>query len=122
MSYPTHKINFVNGSLKVIAYHGQHEKRKSFLWLCQCDCGNQVILPTDKLKYTKQCKKHPQKHGLTKRNQKFHPLYRMWCNIKKRCYSAEPREYKYYQGKGIKVCDEWLNDAKVFYNWAMESG
>ena len=27
-----------------------------------------------------------------------------------------------YGGKGIKVCDEWLNDTRSFVNWALANG
>jgi len=43
-------------------------------------------------------------------------------NMKKRCYDQNTEYYKYYGGKGIIVCDEWLNDRKKFYEWALENG
>lgn len=49
-------------------------------------------------------------------------LYRIWHNMKARCYKEYDRKYKYYGGKGIKICDEWLNDFKCFYDWSMENG
>ena len=42
-----------------------------------------------------------------------------------RCYSVQPTEkyaYDCYRAKGIKVCDEWLNNVMSFYNWSMENG
>lgn len=33
------------GMLKVLEYAGAHEKGGS-LWLCQCDCGNRVVIRT----------------------------------------------------------------------------
>ena len=35
-------------------------------------------------------------------------LYRLFCSIKQRCYNPKHKGYKYYGGKGIKICDEWL--------------
>lgn len=126
MTNLTHKIGFKNNCFEVIRYHKQlGSPRFDHLWVCKCSCSKEFIIPTDKLKYQKHCgdkTKHVQKHGLTKKGQKFHPLYRMWCNIKKRCYNSEPREFKYYQGQGIKMFDQWINDPLSFYNWAMESG
>jgi hypothetical protein len=49
-------------------------------------------------------------------------LYSIWKNMKKRCYYPKHNSYKYYGGKGIKVCDEWLDDYKAFKSWALSSG
>lgn len=49
-------------------------------------------------------------------------LYSIWCGMKKRCYYQKSPNYKSYGGRGVKVCDEWKNDFKSFYNWAMSNG
>ncbi len=30
--------------------------------------------------------------------------------------------YKYYGGKGITICDEWLQNRKLFFDWALSNG
>jgi hypothetical protein len=40
--------------------------------------------------------------------------YITWCNMKQRCLNANRPDYKYYGGRGIKVCDRWLK-FKNFY-------
>lgn len=42
--------------------------------------------------------------------------------MKKRCYDKSSKDYKNYGAKGIKMCDEWLNDFETFYHWALEHG
>lgn len=42
--------------------------------------------------------------------------------MKTRCYNKNNSKYKYYGERGIKICDEWLNDFKTFYDWAMNNG
>ena len=49
-------------------------------------------------------------------------LYRCWCNMKNRCYYPKHERYSQYGGRGIKVCDEWLNDFSAFKKWAEENG
>ena len=38
-----------------------------------------------------------------------------------RCYRKEHSSYKYYGGRGIKVCDEWQK-FEPFYQWALNTG
>lgn len=49
-------------------------------------------------------------------------LYAVWSSIKQRCYNETNVAYKYYGAKGIKMCDEWLNDFMSFYCWSFENG
>ena len=51
-------------------------------------------------------------------------LYHIYHAMKSRCYNAAFFHYKYYGGRGIKVCNEWLgnNGFRNFYNWAIRNG
>jgi len=63
-------------------------------------------------------KKNPNyKHGL-----KDTRLFRVWNNMLSRCYNPNATGYKNYGARGITVCDEWRNDFKAFYDWAMSHG
>lgn len=42
------------------------------------------------------------------------PLYTTWISMKQRCYNPNARGYGRYGGRGIKVCDRWLNSYKTF--------
>lgn len=57
------------------------------------------------------------KHGKSKTR-----LYHTWKHIKQRCYNTNDKDYKYYGGRCIAVCDEWLKDFMNFYNWAINNG
>lgn len=39
-----------------------------------------------------------------------------------RCYNENCDSYKDYGGRGIYICDEWLNDFKAFEKWSYENG
>lgn len=43
-----------------------------------------------------------------------HPLYQTWLGMKARCTNKNFRQYPDYGGRGIKVCDEWLNNFNQF--------
>lgn len=45
----------------------------------------------------------------------------VWFNMRKRCYSPSCPSYKYYGGRGIRICDEWKS-RKAFEDWAIRNG
>lgn len=107
------------GKLTVLSIN----KRKKVYCICKCDCGKITQTRKDSLLngHTKSCgclqkdtaKKLKTKHNLVKTR-----IYHIWINMKRRCVSTN----KYYGGRGIKICDEWLSDFMNFYNWAMANG
>lgn len=96
-------------------------------WLCICECGNEIEATSHELRSndTKSCgclrldrlRKSCVKHGLC--GSKF---YKLWKSIKERCYNPNSQFYKNYGGRGIKMCDEWLDDVSAFNKWASNSG
>lgn len=57
------------------------------------------------------------KHGLSK-----HPLHNVWHGIKCRCYGKSSKGYNNYGALGVIMCDEWKNNFKSFYDWAISNG
>ena len=56
------------------------------------------------------------KHGLVGTR-----IYSIWIDIKSRVFNSKNKSYKDYGGRGITICDDWL-DVRNFYNWAMSNG
>lgn len=54
--------------------------------------------------------KRNQTHGL-----RYTPEYKTWSSMKERCLNSQHPSYKNYGGRGIKICDRWLNNAEAFY-------
>lgn len=124
------------GKLKVIELPNKKNKEGKPLAVCECSCGNIVEIIKYKLvqkyKPVQSCgclrleKVHERKtrHGesggaiIGKRNR----LYRIWSNMKSRCYNHRVRSYADYGAKGIIVCDEWLNSYEDFRDWALSNG
>lgn len=50
------------------------------------------------------------KHGMTKSTE-----YRSWAHMKERCTSINCKDYPNYGGRGIKVCDDWIESFESFY-------
>ena len=52
-------------------------------------------------------------------------IYNEWKGIRRRCNNPNAPKYKFYGGKGIRVCEEWDNTDdgfNSFYNWALSNG
>lgn len=49
-------------------------------------------------------------------------LYRVLQDMKSRCYNPKNNHYQNYGAKGIKICQEWLNDYLEFEKWALSNG
>lgn len=59
--------------------------------------------------YTAKGKDHSRyKHGMGSPKDR-NPLYLKWCGMKRRCFNPNEKCYKNYGGRGITVCDKWLN-------------
>ena len=43
------------------------------------------------------------------------PLYRTWYGMVARCQNPKAQGYHYYGGRGITVCDRWLESFENFY-------
>ena len=96
-------------------------------WLCKCDCGTEKEVFASNLKrgltVSCGCKKNEMQsekaktHGMTNTR-----IYRIYCNIKSRCYNPDKDNYKWYGGLGIKMCDEWRSSFENFYKWAIANG
>ena len=42
------------------------------------------------------------------------PTYRVWKNMKARCLNPNSPDYAQWGGRGIRVCDRWLNSYPNF--------
>lgn len=49
-------------------------------------------------------------------------IRKCYVHMKDRCYNPKDKRYERYGGRGITICDEWLNDYSAFENWALSNG
>ena len=82
-------------------------------------CGDVKLV--DKRKIGKLCMGCSNRSRAT-HNLSSHPLYRLLHTIRGRCECRSATHYRYYGGRGIKVCREWIDDPAAFVNWALENG
>jgi hypothetical protein len=96
-------------------------KSRSAFWLCLCDCGKQSIVSGSALRSgsTKSCgclrikRKANFRHGFAAKGSEA-PEYRIWRGIKTRTTNRRRDDYRYYGGRGIKMCPEWFNSFPDF--------
>lgn len=91
-------------------------------WNCTCDCGNTCVVMSKHLisGHTQSCgclnliklAARSCTHKMT--NTK---IYKIWCDIKKRCLNQNCNQYYNYGGRGIKICDDWKDDFLAFYEY-----
>lgn len=101
------------------------EKTKQGFYLCQCDCGNKKVIGIDALRNgsTKACGCLRGKRTKWKYKSVEHPkLYKKWLHMKDRCYNKNDISYKNYGARGIKVCDEWIDNFDAFAEWSFING
>lgn len=86
-------------------------------WLCKCDCGKERWFNAYELTAgnNSSCgclsaiKIARVRHGL-----RLLPEYKIWVAMIKRCENPKNKDYKYYGGRGIKVCARWRNSFEAF--------
>lgn len=118
----------VIGCLSVIEECGR-DAHGEVLWRCRCECGNEVIVRGSNLRneHTTSCGCYKRErsvganttHGMRKTR-----LYSVWKNMLQRVgvyKCADERKKRFYQDRGITVCDEWLV-FENFRDWALSHG
>lgn len=109
------------GRLTVISEAGR--KHGGVVWLCKCDCGTEKeIMSATLLQGTTVSCGCYNRDVITKHNKSRSKLYRTYQCMVDRCKNPKSPEWKRYGGRGIKVCDEWLNDKAEFFDWALANG
>lgn len=99
------------GNLTVVSF--AYKNNESHLcWNCICDCGKTTIVTKSHLetKHTKSCGcLRGEKHGYLGSD-----TYRIWQNMKNRCYNPNVKCYLNYGGRGIRVCQKWRDSFSAF--------
>lgn len=88
-------------------------------WLCRCDCGAEKAVSGHSLRRgtTRSCgclnaeraQKRSTKHGRHKSTE-----YAIWTSMKNRCLQPNSTNYRHYGGRGITVCERWMNFENFF--------
>ena len=120
------KIDFTNKRFgKIVCVKPLRvNNHKEVVWLCKCDCGNFCEKSSGAFKNISKiascgCMKGKKPHITNLELKNYKPIHECYVNMKTRCYNSNYELYSRYGGRGIKVCDEWKDNFKEFYNWAI---
>ena len=94
----------------------QPNGRLRIYWNCACDCGSKSVVRDDSLGKVVSCGCYVKESRHTVHAATGSPEYVAWTSMKRRCMDPNATGFKNYGGRGIKVCDEWLNDFTAFYD------
>src|SRR5688572_22577053 len=95
-----------------IPYTGSNPKY-SVRWKCACACGKNIECRTNYL-ITGKTTHCGCKYVRGTHNRSHTKEYNSWRHIKSRCINPENAAYHKYGGRGITMCDRWLNSFQNF--------
>jgi hypothetical protein len=82
---------------------------------CRCSCGNTKEYLLSSLRCGDTCSCGCLK-SVTAEDIRLRSI---WRSMKSRCYNPKHERFYRYGGRGIKICDPWLNSFAVFREWAV---
>ena len=107
--------------LIVVSLDKKESTTKAIKWVCKCACGKIKSVRSCHLisGNIKSCGCFVADTNIRLRathGKRHHPLYGTWINIKDRCLNKNGKDWKYYGGRGIKICDRWVNSFQNFFD------
>ena len=117
------KIGDKFNKIEIIEILPEKTRRGERLIKCRCDCGKELIVP----RYRFGLKKCIYSCGCSDRRKTAggkhkHPLYKVWVDMRNRCYYENDISYHRYGGRGIIMCEEWRTSFIPFYEWSVKNG
>jgi hypothetical protein len=93
-------------------------------WICRCECGETKIVVGATLKNgTSRSCGCATAEATTQRNfvhgQYGSPTYVSWMMMRNRCNNPNATDRSYYGGRGIKICERWM---EKFENFLVDMG
>ncbi len=109
---------------------GPAENSRPFKWTVRCQCGSKSEITGDNLTLgkSKSCGclsvemlKARATHGHSRRGVRSR-TFNVWRAMLQRCKNQNCAAYKDYGGRGIKVCEEWLDFSNFLHDMGEAPG
>lgn len=112
---------------RLLVLERENQEKRRVYWLCLCDCGRTTVVDTSSLKtgQTRSCGCYRQEYmraKATTHNGCTEKLHGVWTQMKQRCANKNNSNYKWYGGRGIRVCAKWNRSYAAFREWAACNG
>lgn len=113
------------GKLLVLSKHDNIGKNTA--WFCECECGVRKPVLTHNLLSGKSkscgCVRGKKLGNFSRiHGGSGTKIYSIYKGMKQRCNNNKNPAYKYYGGKGVIICSEWLENFVFFRKWAFDNG
>lgn len=118
------RTGMIYGRLTVLRKGDYRKSCHCYAWWCRCECGTvkQVLGTALVLGNSTSCGCYRKEFTSISKWKHGHCINRQpskewnaWNNMKTRCYYTGFIEYHRYGGRGIRVCDRWLNSFANFF-------
>lgn len=88
-------------------------------WFCRCDCGVERDVTAAGLRAgianSCGCVKGERIGNLNRKHMMSNTrAQRVWSDMRRRCRDPNRADFRYYGGRGIKVCERWENSLAAF--------
>lgn len=108
------------GRLKVVSHHSFNSAWCTTMWNCLCECGNTTVASSKHLRRGAKSSCGCLKKELLSQKRAKHKMtnseeYKIWQGMKRRCYKPNYKGYSLYGGRGIIICERWLNSFENFF-------
>jgi len=104
---------------------GKPRTARRWQWLARCDCGTTTTWSEAYLRRSPpiSCGCHYETRlALRKGWEQENPEYKVWYGMKERCYNVDNVSYPNYGGRGVYVCDRWLDPVRGYPNFKEDMG
>ena len=110
-------IGQVFGIYTILGVHSERHRDGHLLYECRCNiCHEHFVRKLSDIKKRNKVCQH--QHHIW-RNKRISGIF---YNMIDRCYNPDAKDYRWYGAKGIRVCEEWINNPNLFEQWAFENG
>jgi len=100
--------------------HYSHTARGTRWWVCKCSCGGEKVASGAELRRKRHplvscgCYRPTKTHGHSVGGRRT-ATYKAYDSMRDRCLNPNNHAYHRYGGRGITICDRWLDAFEMFY-------
>lgn len=117
---PRCHIGEVHGIYTIVDMLDEKDKYGHWIYKCVCsECGFEKFSHYGAISGEKSKATNCKHSEIRWDNQRISKIFH---KVIGRCYNSNTKDYRWYGEKGIKVCDEWLDNPNSFEKWAINNG